>query len=95
MNDRPKHVYTYTRPARSNYCFTIELDTNWDNDPAYVAEECAQHFHDNHDGWETVWPIEFLVTLTDGRQVLCYVERDVRPEFTASVIEPAPSDSAT
>lgn len=82
-----KHIYTYMRPSRSNHWHTIELDTNWDDDPAYVAEECAEDFHSNHDGWEASWPMEFLITLTDGRQVTCIVYRDTRPEFAASVID--------
>lgn len=86
-----KHVYTYMRPSRSNRFHTLELDVNWDDDPAFVAEECAEDFHRKHGDEETHWPMEFLVTLTDGRQVRCLVERETRPEFIGTVIEDSPA----
>ncbi len=48
------------------------------------AEECAEHYHDNHDGWESVWPLD--VTLYDGDENLgtFVVEMEAEPIFTAS-----------
>lgn len=80
-----KHVYTYMRPNRGRF-YTLEMNCNFDDDPEFVAEECAQDYHDNHNGSDASWPLELLITLTDGRQVLCEVERETRPEFIGTVV---------
>lgn len=57
------------------------FDQNFLNDYIeYVAEVYAEHYHDNCDGRECSWPIEFMVATEDGRVLGCVeVVRGVRP----------------
>jgi hypothetical protein len=56
-----------------------------------TAQECAEDFHDNHDGWEcNSWPYTFaLREKEDGPVVGRYaVEREAVPSFCATLIKP-------
>jgi hypothetical protein len=38
------------------------METGWDRDDIdYIAEECAEDFYHNHDGWEHQWPKTFFI----------------------------------
>lgn len=51
-------------------------------DIEYVAETYAEHYHDNCDGWECSWPVEFMVATEDGRILGCVeVHLEARPHF--------------
>lgn len=51
-----------------------------------IAEDAAEDYHGNHDGWEATWPVVIHVYETeDGPEVARYeVERESEPVFTAS-----------
>lgn len=51
----------------------------------WVAEDAAEYYHDNCDGWESSWPMEFTI-LDDKKKVLgtFIVERESVPQFSAS-----------
>lgn len=59
-----------------------------------IAEQCAEDFHSNHDGWEVVWPREFVLYETEDGPTLARFEVDMeaRPEFSASRLPPAPEE---
>jgi hypothetical protein len=48
-----------------------------------AAEAYASYVHDNRDGYETSWPLEFRVRCPDGTIQDFAVDREVVPEFTA------------
>lgn len=49
-----------------------------------AAEQFAEHYHNRRDGWESSWPIEFVVH--DGTNYhLVEVERRTVPEFHAGM----------
>ena len=50
-----------------------------------AARWCAEDYHDNHDGWESFWPLEITVYATeDGPAVGTYVvDREHKVSFTA------------
>lgn len=51
-------------------------------DIEYIAETYAEHYHDNCDGWECSWPIDFMVATEDGKILGCVeVDREARPHF--------------
>ena len=55
-------------------------------DIEYVAETYAEHYHDNFDGWECSWPVEFMVATEDGKILgRVKVERESRPHFWGKV----------
>lgn len=46
-----------------------------------IADDLATDYHDNHDGWESSWPI-VLTIYRDGCQVARFsVEREMKPTF--------------
>lgn len=64
-------------------CFEVEVDTTWINDSEWMAQEAADDYHSNHDGWEASWPLEIVVVLSNGEHVTCSVDREAVPQFTA------------
>ena len=63
------------------YEFESDHDTEFMD---WVVEDCANDFHNNHDGWESRWPITFRIW-TESNEVLgdYLVERDHEPVFRA------------
>ena len=63
-----------------------ECDVNFDysdaTDAKWIAEECAQDYHDNRDGWESKWPIKLSLILSDGIHDF-EIERESVPQFHA------------
>lgn len=81
-----KHEYRYYRPdggQTAEDAYRLQLDCNWDEDPEYIAQEAAEDYHSNHDGWEISWPLDLVVILTDGSEVRCEIELEPRPHFHA------------
>ena len=70
-----------------NDYYTIE--TNWDKDELeYIAEAAAEDFHDNHDGWDHKWPLEFVIADETGQLGIFKVYIEARPEFDAFPVKP-------
>jgi hypothetical protein len=57
----------------------------------YVAQDCAEDYHSNHDGWECSWPITFtLYDSEDGPALACFeIERESEPVFYARPVSSA------
>ncbi len=61
----------------------------------YVAEECAEDYFCQHDGWESRWPLTIaLFRSEDGPEVARFmVEREDSPNFIARALPaPEPAD---
>lgn len=53
-----------------------------------VAEECAEDYESNHDGWEDSWPIELsLFDENDELMGRFRVDREYNPVFSATSIK--------
>jgi hypothetical protein len=61
----------------------FEVDSE-DRNPRYIAQDAADDYHSNHDGWESSWPIKFTVQLQDGTERSFNVDRDYDPVFFAA-----------
>jgi hypothetical protein len=63
----------------------LEFFSTWEEDwPEYVAEDAAQDYHQNHDGWEASWPLEITLLHLDGTLIGKFsVDRDYDPVFSA------------
>lgn len=64
------------------------IETQWDItddiDQSWIAEECADDFHSNHDGWESTWPMKFKLWDPQGNVVGVFeVDREYTPTFHA------------
>ena len=59
------------------------FDRNFLNDDIeYVAEVYAEHYHDNCDGWECSWPLEYMDATEAGKDHGSVQEvREARPHF--------------
>ena len=56
----------------------------------YVAEEAAEDYHRNHDGWESEWPLVFVILDDDLTELGRFsVSREAVPQFHATK-EPTP-----
>ena len=68
-----------------------QLITNWDidADPDYIAQDAADDFFSNHDGWEASWPLIItLHTIKGGlEKSRMIVDMEAVPTFTAQRIE--------
>ncbi len=54
------------------------------------ARECAENYHNAHDGWEASWPVDIALYL-DGILIgLFEVEREAEPVFIARKKETPP-----
>jgi hypothetical protein len=62
------------------------IETIWDPDElGYIAEECAEDYHNNHDGWEASWPVTFVMWDHRGEELgTCEVSRETAPVFQAA-----------
>jgi hypothetical protein len=61
-----------------------ELKTHWSGNSLFAAEEAAEHFHDNHDGWESTWPLVFVLLDDDLNELGRFsVDREAVPHFIA------------
>jgi len=81
-------VYRYYVPddgQTTDDCFEFELPGNWDEEPNHIASEAADDYFNEHDGWDSAWPRDIVVFLTDGREVRCSVSMETEPVFYASV----------
>lgn len=48
-----------------------------------IADELAEDYNDNHDGWEASWPLELRI-YKDGVEVARFeVEKEMVPSFSA------------
>lgn len=71
-------------------------ETTWNfDDPDCLAEECAENYHSEHDGWEATWPLTFAMHETeDGpERARMNVEREAVPSFTATKVETKEADA--
>ncbi len=48
-----------------------------------IAQEAAEDYFHQHDGWESVWPIDFYIYENDKLIGVCNVEKESQPLFTA------------
>jgi len=51
------------------------------SDHESVAEDAADDFHSNHDGWKCRWPITFVVESPEGVIKKFSVDRETFPAF--------------
>jgi hypothetical protein len=54
-------------------------------DLGWVAEAAADDYHSEHDGWESTWPLWFIIYDMRGNRLgQCSVDRETVPQFRAS-----------
>lgn len=65
------------------------IESNWnENQGEYLAEDCAEDYHSNHDGWEAYWPLTITLAREDETIIGTFsVEREHKPEFFATCIK--------
>ena len=65
---------------------THEFESNFgSSDGEWLAEAAADDFHRRHDGWESSWPLDFVLMEADGSVIGTFsVERESVPQFSAT-----------
>lgn len=61
--------------------FSCEVNAYLDAD--MKAEEAAEDYHDNHDGWEANWPLTIKIADSESHLGTFEVDREARPYFSA------------
>ena len=79
-----KHRYNYAvSDTGDNPDYEIESVFGPDS-LEWVAEEAAEQYHSDHDGWESSWPLVFTI-YQDGKRLRAFeVHQDVKPVFIAA-----------
>lgn len=70
----------------SNYrheCKTSHLSIDRQADLEMMANQCAENFFNEHDGWECSWPIDITLYETEDDPVVAKlsVEMEAQPVF--------------
>lgn len=66
-----------------NYSFSSKWDAD---DLKWLAEDAAQNYHSNHDGWEADWPVKLAIFDGDICLGKFEVELEFDPSFSAGLI---------
>ncbi|HEM6651489.1 hypothetical protein [Acinetobacter pittii] len=82
----------YTLPrecSKSRYELNLNDKQAWlESDLDFVSNQCAQDYWDNHDGWESTWPLEISIFETETAEapIATYiVDMEMEPSFSSSV----------
>jgi hypothetical protein len=77
--------YPIEHDANAEFDDAYECETDHDTEfDDWMAEDCADDYHSNHDGWESRWPITFRIWMESGEVLGDYhVEREYEPVFRA------------
>ena len=64
----------------------IEFESR-ETDPQALAEEVAEDYCYNHDGWESRWPLDITLELADGTVKTFSIEQEMVPHFEATEVQ--------
>jgi hypothetical protein len=80
-----KTTYRFNIPDTMVFEDDYEFKSNFDEeDGDWLAEQAAENYHQKHDGWESSWPITFIIRKEDGSEIGRYeVDREIAPQFFA------------
>jgi hypothetical protein len=87
----------YSSAARGDasgdgYCHQVTLEATYDlTDDTWldsIAEQCADDWHSNHDGWEASWPRVFALYASKEGPAIAHmeVERETVAQFMATPV---------
>ena len=70
-----------------NDCY--DLKTTWTaEDTQYIAEDAAKDFFHNHDGWESTWPLEFVILNNALQEIGRFsIDMEAVPTFWATSLK--------
>lgn len=88
MSKEKKYYYSvYEKGSEAEYRF--EYNSIWSKDRLdFIAEEIADDYFSNHDGWEASWPLNIYIW-DDKHEYIgaCSVEMEAQPAFYAYVMK--------
>jgi len=91
-----KYIYEVEDGAAPEYWEVedeYEQVSDWemtDRNCAYhLANEAAEHYHSNCDGWESDWPLTFHIYSVEEKKHIgsFHIEREAEPSFYATEIK--------
>ena len=85
MSKLYQYMYTIHNESFDN---GMLVSSGWsEEDMEWLAEDCAKNYHNQHDGWESSWPITITIYRLDETKLGSFeVDRDVEPVFSARKI---------
>ena len=83
-----KTTYGYTYEFSGEDEPTFCIDSVWTEPDEYdwLAEEVAEDYHANHDGWEDDWPVTFTIWKGDECLGKWSVDLEAVPSFSARAV---------
>ena len=80
-----KYRYSVSALGEEDFDEAYKFSSTFRSDSVqYLAEEAADHFHSQHDGWECSWPLTFTIWDEEGNKLDTFiVDRESVPEFHA------------
>lgn len=91
--DKPVLTYSageecssYHEPI-SRLDFPSSIQCTYDDSWWMIADELAEDFHSNHDGWESSWPLQIRIYKDAVEVARFQVEREYEPTFIAHELE--------
>ncbi|OWO78681.1 hypothetical protein B5C26_23605 [Photorhabdus luminescens] len=52
-----------------------------------LAEECAEDYFDNHDGWDDIWPLDIYIWIDNESVGKFTVNIEMEPAFSAKKVD--------
>lgn len=74
---------------------SCRFTSTWSNDNLeYIAEDAAEHYWDEKDGWESKWPRIFTIYSPDGTMLgRVEIEMEYRTHFSGRELENVPTET--
>lgn len=78
--------YRYSRPDTMGEGEFHSFSSVWDENSArFLAEDAAEDYHKNNDGWDAHWPIQLRIMSDSGDEIGIFtVESEAQPSFYAT-----------
>ena len=79
------YEFAIVRNEENEPGYKTEFVSSWDNeDLEYVAEDAAKHYYDDCGGFESTWPIKFMIFENDEKLGVFEVNLEYDPTFEAT-----------
>ncbi len=84
MGDK-KTVWYCVDDSEPGNGFELAVNDRPPHDWGYIAQECAEDYYHNHDGWESSWPQDVFLRETEYGPIVASfsVHMEAEPQFYA------------
>ena len=89
LRGRKEKYYKFYLPEFGGHESIRDFTSMWsETELEYLVQDIAEHYHNDCEGWECEWPIQFCVLNSNGDKLgTFWVEREYNPTFLVSMKE--------